>query len=282
MKLPVTSPIDAACRPRLELSGPKLALALETLVVASDEQGGVERYVAALKAKSAAFQDVLGGGKAVHASLGDIRGVCACMATVRGRAGTCLSENAFGATRRAIAELLDGADDTTTADTRIAAFRAAFPDGREHRWVRDLAVELLHGVDPERYPPMCRWVWDAKLNTGVLREIWHGDDVDHVLIDVPDRYETFVVLREELAQFLAANGIYRDVIQYVDLLLAQIYASYLSEQGGSYLRADFASREEPMLHVRRLVGLDSIARNGRTRLKAVDGTASVVDAPRLS
>jgi hypothetical protein len=281
VELPVTSSVDAACRPRLELSGPKLALALETLVAASDDQGGIERYVAALKAKSAVFRDVLGDGKAAHASLGDVRGLCACMATVRRRAGPCLANDGFDATRRAIAALLDGADDTTTADARVAAFCAAFPSGREHRWVRDLAAELLHNVDPERYPPMCRWVWDAKLNTGVLREIWHGDDVDHTLIDVPDRYETFVVLREELAQFLAANAVYRDVIQYVDLLVAQVYAGYVSEQGGSYLRADFASREEPMLHVRRLLGLDGIAPGGRTRLKAVDGNADVVAAPRL-
>jgi hypothetical protein len=98
---------------------------------------------------------------------------------------------------------------------------------------------------------------------------------------VPDGYETFVVLREELAQFLAANGVYRDVLQYVDLLTAQVYAGYLSEQGGTYLRADFATPEEPMLHVRRLLGLDGIGPDGRTRLKAVDGTAYVVEDLRL-
>jgi hypothetical protein len=282
VKLPIAASVDAASRPRLELSGPKLALALETLVAASDDGGGIERYVDALKAKSAAFRDVLADGKANDAPLLDVRNLCACMATVRRRAGRHLSNDVYPATRSMIVALLDGAQDTTTTDARTAAFCAAFPDDREHRWVRDLAAELLHNVDPERYPPMCRWVWDAKQNTGVLREIWHGDDVDHLPIDVPDRYETFVVLREELAQFLAANGVYRDVVQYVDLLVAQVYANYVSERGGSYLRADFASREEPMLHVRRLLGLDGVATNGRTRLKAVDGTAHVVGAPRLT
>jgi hypothetical protein len=184
--------------------------------------------------------------------------------------------------RTGIATLLDGLEQTATTDARIAQFCSRFPGDRDHRWVRDLAGEILHNVDPERYPLMCRWVWDTDLNTGVLREIWHGDDVDHIVIDVPDRYDTFVVLREELAQFLAANGVFRDVLQYVDLLTAQAYAGYLSEQGGTYLRADFATAEDPMLHVRRLLGLDGIGPDGRTRLKAADGTAFVVDDHRLA
>ena len=38
--------------------------------------------------------------------------------------------------------------------------------------MRDLAAEVLHVTAPDRYPLMCRWVWDAKVKTGVLREIW--------------------------------------------------------------------------------------------------------------
>ncbi len=189
---------------------------------------------------------------------------------------------AFERTRALLSALLDGADSTGTADARLDAFCAAFPDDRGHRWVRDLAAEVLHHVDPERYPLMTRWVWDARTNTGVLREIWHGEDVDNTRIGVADRYETFVVLREELAQFLAGQGLYRDVMHYIDLLCAQVYASYIHEQGGSYLRADFSNAEEPMMHIRRLLGLDGVAENGRTRLKAADGTAVVVDdLPRL-
>lgn len=269
-------------RPRLELSGPKLGLAFESLVTRSDEQGGIEAYVEAVKVKSSAFRDALGGGNASSIDLGSMRKLCACIATVRRRAGRYLEAEAFAGFRTCVTALLDGSDDTSTADSRIAEFCASFPDDREHRWVRDLAAELLHNVDPERYPLMCRWVWDAKLNTGVLREIWHADDIDHVLIDVPDRYETFVVLREELAQYLAQNGVYRDVLPYVDLLTAQVYAGYVSEQGGSYLRADFATAENPMLHVQRMLGFDGIGADGRTRLKAVDGTAHVVDDRRLA
>jgi hypothetical protein len=128
---------------------------------------------------------------------------------------------------------------------------------------------------------MCRWVWDAQANTGVIREIWHAEDVDQVTIEVPARYGTYLVLREELAQYLAANGFFRDAPQYVDLLTAQVYADYIGEQGGTYLRADFSSPEDPVHHTRRLLGLDGIKAQGRTRLKALDGEAFVVDNVKL-
>ena len=143
--------------------------------------------------------------------------------------------------------------------------------------MRDLAAEVLHNVDPERFPLMTRWVWDAGTNTGVIREIWHAADVDHIRIDVPDRYDTYLVLREELSQYLAQQGFFRDVTWYADLLCAQVYAGYISEQGGSYLRTDFAAEEDPVLHTRRLLGLDGVqAGSGRTRLKTIDGAAFVL------
>jgi hypothetical protein len=168
-----------------------------------------------------------------------------------------------------------------TTDDRMAAFRGAFPEDREHRWVHDLAAEILHAVDPERYPMMCRWVWDAKASTGVLREIWHAEDVDQCVIDAPSRYGTYLMLREELSQFLAANGVFRDVIWYVDLLTAQVYADYVGEQGGTYLRTEFGTPEDPMQHVQRLLGLDGVNQKGRTRLKAFDGEAFIVEDVKL-
>lgn len=267
-------------RPTLELSGPKLRTALESLVVRSEDYGGVERYVEALKVKTALFATSLGEGRAHDIEPKPLRQLLSLLATVRRRVGPYLTGQRFDDLRAHIAALLDAAADTAAADDAIARFCSHYPADRDHRFVRDLAAEVLHNVDPERYPLMCRWVWDARANTGVLRELWHAADVDHVLIDVSDRHETFVVLREELSQYLTANGVFRDVLQYVDLLTAQVYAEYISEQGGSYLRADFAMPEDPMLHTRRMLGLD-LARDGRTKLKAFDGEATVVDTPRL-
>ena len=256
---------------QLELSGPKLKVALEALVSRADEQGGVEAYVDAVRIKSALFRETLAG----ELTSGAFRTLCAHMATVRRRIGAYAEPDRFDEVRPRI-EMLFKSADTATTDARMAAFCGAFPDDREHRWVRDLAAELLHYGDPERYPLMTRWVWDLGANTGVLREIWHGEDIDHVRLEVPDGYDTFVTLREELAQYLSANGVFRDVLFHVDVLCAQVYAGYIAERGGAYLRADFASAEDPMLHTRRILGLDGVNASGKTRLKSVDGQAEIV------
>ena len=273
-------PVELA-RPQLELSGPKLTAALETLIERTEEHGGVERYVAALQVKSALFRDALAAGKAGSLDLATFKALCARISPVRRRIGDHLVSPAFEQMRSHLVRLLDGSEDPGTTDQRVAAFCAAYPQDRRHRWVRDLAAEILHNVDPERYPLMCRWVWDAQSGTGVIREIWHSENDGYVGIDVPDGYATFVMLREELAQFLSANGVFRDVVHYIDLLTAQVYARYICEQGSSYLRADFNAPEDPMEHTRRLLGLDGVNADGRTRLKCVDGEAFVVEDVKL-
>jgi hypothetical protein len=262
-------------RPVLELSGEALRAGLQIMVAGSEEHGGIERYVDAVKLKSAMFQGALVEHPVDNLELETFKGLCTFMATVRRRIGRWLNEEAFDEMRESIKALLDGAGDI---DNRIDAFCDRFPRDKKHRWVRDLATELLHNADPERVPLMNRWVWDATANTGVLREIWHGDNVDHIRIPVGDSYGTYLMLREELSQFLSDEGIFRDVLQYVDILCAQVYAQYICEQGGSYLRADFSAPEDPMQHTRRLLGLDGVQPgNGKTRLKSIDGEAFVLD-----
>jgi hypothetical protein len=265
------TPISVADRPVLHLSGPRLRAALERLVRACEALGGIERFAAALKLKANAFQVMLGDGRVARLDRGDFEALCDFMATVRRRIGPVLDGLGWQAVGSAITELLDGAHDTTTADARIARFCSALEalptkrggEKRNLRFVRDLAAELLHNCYPEHYPLMHRWVWDYRTNTGVLREIWYGDNVNHMLIDVPDGYETFLMLREELSQFLSDNGVFRDMLWYVDLLTAQVYADYINEQGGAYLRTDFASECDPLEHTRRILGLDGRRRKGR-------------------
>lgn len=268
-------------RPVLHLSGPVLTRNLEQLIAASEAQGGIEALAGAVGLKAALFQDVFGGGKAEALTLDTFERICAFMATCRRRIARPLKDLGFAHFRDAIVALLDGAADTTTADDRLAAFVARFPAEKSYRWVRDLAAEILHNTMPEPYPLMTKWVWDARANTGVLREIWHGDNVDHMVIDVPDGFATFLMLREELSQFLADNGVFRDMLSYVDLLQAHVYADYINAQGGTYLRTDFASEVDPLLQARRILGLDGIdAKTGRSRFKTIDGAARVIDDVR--
>jgi hypothetical protein len=263
-------------RPHLDLSGPRLRRSLESLVAGADTHGGIERYMDALKLKSEVFRQALAADtpRPGQFEIESFRPLCAFMPTVRRRIAPWLEEPAYTTRRGALAELLEPTVDTSGTDQRIARFCGVFPRDARHRWTRDLAAELLHNLDPERFPLMTRWVWDAQANTGVLREIWHAPDVDHMTIGARDDSETFLVLREEIAQFLSTNGVFRDVIQMVDMVCAQVYAEYICEQGGSYLRADFSAPEDPMQHTRRLLGLDGVrAADGRARFAAIDGEA---------
>ena len=257
-------------RPVLDLDGPRLTRAVEALVGDSEGLGGIERCGAALDLKSRAFRDALADNGA-GLERDTFARLCAFITPVRRHIGHWLVEDRFPELQARLATLLDGARDASdqvAVDARIAKFCAAFPDDKAHRWVRDLAVELLHNTWPEQYPLMTRWVWDRNANTGVLREIWHAENVDHITIDVADGVETFLMLREELANFLAENGVFRDVLHYVDLLCAQIYAEYICEQGGAYLRTDFASEMDAMEYIRHMLGLDGVdPKTGRSRVK---------------
>lgn len=276
----------ASARPVLHLSGAKLRLALEALIRAAEPIGGIERFAAAVKLKSDVLQDRLGGGKAETIERSEFEEITILMATVRRRISGLIDAAGWTRVRGAVVELLRDAHVPGTGDDRMAAFVKSFADDKANRFVRDLASELLHGVYPEHYPLMHRWVWDARANTGVIREIWHdpaaGDDVDSIVIDIPDGHETFLVLREELSQFLSDNGLFRDMLWYVDLLQAQIYGDYINAQGGAYLKTDFSAESDPLEHTRRILGLDRIARR-RGRGGTIDADALSVDAiKRLS
>lgn len=267
--------------PVLDLSGPRLRRAFENLVASAEQTGGVERYVGALALKASLFEEVLGKGRVADMTEGEFLDLAAFITPARRRIAVSLGESAFLSLRRRLVALLDGWADVGTADARLSTFVASFPDDRGHRWTRDLAAEVLHFVAPERYPLMTRWMWDARVGTGVLREIWFADDVDAARIDVADDFRTFTMLARELAEFLAENGVFRDLPFYTDLLCAHVYAGYINDRGGQYLRSDFTSQGDPMAHTRRLLGLDAVdTESGRTRLKLIDGTAHVLGAPR--
>jgi hypothetical protein len=238
--------------------------------------------VSAIHLKASLFQEILGGERYRALSEKDFKALCVFIAPVRRRIGTWLTMHDFPAMREAVVALMARAGDTSEADASVAAFCANFPGDKQHRWVRDLAAELLHFTRPEQYPLMTRWMWDARANTGVLREIWFHPDVDRLRIPVADDYETFLVLREELSGFLAKTGVFRDMPFYIDLLCAAIYGDYIAAQGGSYLRTDFGTADDPMLYARRMLGLDGLdSETGRTRLKLIDGEAFVLPDTQL-
>ena len=273
---------EAQVRPVLELSGPRITSSFEKLLNASDTQGGVEAFVTAIKFKKSVFEEALNASNLPNLNEETFLGFCAFIAPVRRRIGSWIESKDFSMLHTCLTDLLTGVRDGSDVDSRIKTFCSQFPEDRSHRWVRDLAAELLHFSDMEQYPLMTRWVWDQSANTGVIREIWYADDIDHINLDIPDKYETHLVLREELSQFLASNGVFRDVLYYLDLLLAQIYADYISEQGGTFLRTDFSSELDPLEFTRRMLGLDGIDPDtGRTRVKLASGERFKLNDPEM-
>ncbi len=263
--------------PVLDLSGPRLRRAFQNLVSSAEGTGGVERYVIALSLKASLFEELLGKGHIDKLTETEFLDLAAFVTPVRRRIGSWLAENSFDVLVPRLKLLLDGWSDTTSADERIQRFVDTFPNDRAHRWVRDLAAEVLHFTAPDRYPLMTRWVWDSGVGTGVLREIWHADDVDAAVITAPDTYATFAVLQEELEGFIQSEGVFRDLHFYVDLLMSHIYSGYINDRGGQYLRSDFTTDSDPMNHTRRMLGLDAVnTETGRTRLRLIDGSAHVI------
>lgn len=261
---------------RLELSGPRLSDSLMRLVAGCEASGGIEQYVQALKMKSALFRELLGedGGGVAALEPQALRILVPFMPTVRRRIGPWLTRPAFDDLRAAVASFVHSLRDNGRVDEQLAGFGSLFCAGERPRWTRDLGAELLHQLWPERFPLMTRWVWDAGANTGVLREIWFGAE-DGAPIDVPDSYSAFLTLREELSGFISGNGVFSDVIYYVDLLCAQVYAEYICAQGGSYLRVDFTAEEDPSQYTRRLLGLDGVKGDAEAlRSRSIDASGA--------
>ena len=245
--------------PVLDLSGPALRAALESLLAAAEPSGGVEAYVRGVGFKAALFASLLNDGRVQTLGEEEFLGLCSFMPTVRRRIGRWVSEHGYVAMHARLAALLEAPGEI---DARFGDFIACFPDDRVHRWVRDLAAEVLHFTAPEQVPLMTRWMWDARTATGVLREIWYGEDGTLDAFGIPDRVPTFLALRGELDGFLREHGFFRELALLQDLLCAHIYAGYINDRGSSYLKGDFAGGDDPMNHTRRLLGLDSLDGDG--------------------
>ena len=129
-------------RPMLDLSGPALKAAMESLVYSCEGGGGVERYVEALKFKATIFQDAFRHGPE-KLRLDQFAKLCMFMPTVRRRVSHYFEAETFPDLRDALIVLFKT---EYAPDAKLEAFCAKFPRDKTHRWVRDLGAE-----DPAQY-----------------------------------------------------------------------------------------------------------------------------------
>ena len=116
----------------------------------------------ALALKASLFEELLGKGRVGDVTEAEFLDLAAFITPVRRRIGPGWRQRGSNRCATRLDALLDGWSDRSSADRRLAGFVAAFPQDREHRWVRDLGAEVLHFTAPDRYPLMTRWVWDAR------------------------------------------------------------------------------------------------------------------------
>jgi hypothetical protein len=186
----------------------------------------------------------------------------------------------FGA-RRKLGHLVDDAgfaagvgrlgDDALGLEDRIAAAISATPvdpgetrearraAARLRRAAHDLAAEVLHFRDPVRVPLMTRWVWDQATMSGALRELAHGGEAARSLA-LDNRAGTYEAARRWLLERVSAQGIYRDVHFWADLVLASAYGHYFRSMTGGVLGSDFQRATHPAEAITGLLGIDRILR----------------------
>lgn len=247
---------------------------MTTLLEAVQGDGGIAAYLDALAAK----QRFVAGLLAAEA-LGDldearIEALLGVVFTARRRLFPVLAELGAAATAGALRTLLYGA---APLAARMGDFVSGLPirDGEDReargraarlrRAAHDLAAEALHFVDPSRYPLMTRWVWDASTMSGALREFVQGaDQASGLPLDM--RPETFEAARGWIAGEIEAQGVYRDIPFWVDLVEAAAYAHYFRAMTGGVLGSDFGRTGGPEESVKKLLGIEPERRGGRSRV----------------
>jgi len=227
----------------------------KALLAAAEDREGIEAWLDALGEKQRRL--------AVAMSEGNLPRLIDLAFGARRKLGHLAGDPALAA---AVATLRD---DSAPLEARIGATVAAMPtsaganrderraDGRLRRAAHDLAAEILHFLDPVAVPLMTRWVWDRATMSGSLRELVAGGETmrDLPLENSPGTYEA---ARLWVQEQVAAQGIYRDVHFWADLVLASAYGHYFRAMTGGTLGADFQRAMHPSEQITGLLGIDRI------------------------
>lgn len=170
-----------------------------------------------------------------------------------------------------LSELLEGSD---CINSRINKFIEALQiNGVEdklstkiRRAAYDFAAEILHFYAPNKYPLMTKWVWDETTQSGALREFIRGNDV-MPYVPLKNTPEMFEGARYWFANQFQSQGYYKDIPFWIDLILAQAYASYFRAMAEGLLSADFGRSGGPEEYITKFLGIDPPRLSGKPRFK---------------
>lgn len=240
---------------------------LQNLLDNTSGRGGVEAFTEALNKKHELFVEALNGGETIAEDV--LEALLDTVFTARRKLPVGLSQTPHEIVARQIQALVNGQAALTD---RLNQFADVFAnDNRKVRGAAyDFGAELLHFAWPERYPLMCRWVWDVKTVSGSLREfIRNNDSLPEIPIgDEPEQYEAARVwMRDQLSE----RGYYRDLPMLIDLVMAQAYSDYVlaMSSGMGMMGGEFGGKMEPIDFIAKLLGVDTARRGGKSRVKKV-------------
>lgn len=239
--------------------------------------GGVEPYLDALEHKSQLFRALLAEDRLEQFDMEGVETLLETVMPARKRLWPALERMGQDDLKAALRHLVYGEG---PLEERLGAFVDRIPVGvagdakaekKLRRAAHDFAAEVLHFLDPKRYPLMTRWVWDQGTHSGAVRELVKGGDTlsSVPLGAAPGVYEA---ARVWIAEQLAAQGVYREAHFVVDLFLAHAYADYMRamSSGMGLLNADFGGNADPLETVKRLLGIDESSRRESRIRKAAD------------
>jgi len=170
----------------------------EALIKISEEE--ISTISAELEGKRARFAPLLARGALEAADAEHLRRILRMVFATRKRADEIIGSVGADALRPALLDLVHGKADTAT---RFAAFDEALSE-LNAPVRRDLAGEVLHFHDPERYWLWSRWMWNPRTRTGALPlvlvsdEGLDGADAGESYLRVGEAMKTVLTMADEL------------------------------------------------------------------------------------
>ncbi|MDH3326328.1 MAG: hypothetical protein OEM38_06380 [Gammaproteobacteria bacterium] len=253
---------------KIELDDHICAQKLQQLIKATEEHGGVDGYIEALKNKQKMFSIALAHDSIDKLSSEGLEALLDTVFTARRKLPDSISKVPHEVVVSQVKHLLYGKQSIVD---RMQQFVALIDNENKkvQRAAWDFSAELLHFSGPETFPLMSRWVWNEKETSGSLREFIRGGDTmrDVTFGESPADFEAS---RVWFAQQLGQQGFYRDIHYLIDLLIAQAYAEYIlsMSSGMGMFGPQFGNAElQPIELVVKLLGIEPAKKNEATRLK---------------
>ncbi len=110
-------------------------------------------------------------------------------------------------------------DSTKSYNERVSSFLSKISGG-EREDIEDMAKEIIHFLEPDKYPLWTRWIWNKKRNSGSINYVLK----DEVKINSEEEFWASI---NELKKVLDIFGLHSDNYYVTSIFLVYSYVRYL-------------------------------------------------------